>query len=133
MLEKKGLVKLTEECGELIQVAAKKQTCMETDEHWDKAGSLKERLENEIGDVMAASEIVIKNFGLDRERIIQRSNEKFQVFEEWMNEDEKPKDNHISQFFGGIEIVTPRFYRDNEICGWCGREVGQPHKSYCRQ
>lgn len=96
------MVKLSEESGELAQelcavlllkqlsrleqVAAKKMTCMDTDEHWDGAGSLKERLENEIGDVMAAAEQVIKNFGLDRSRIIERSNAKFQLFEKWMNE-----------------------------------------------
>lgn len=103
MLEKKGLVKLSEEIGELgqelcavlllkqlsrlEQVAAKKMTCMESDEHWDGAGSLKERLENEIGDVMAAAEQVIKNFGLDRNRIIDRSNTKFKLFETWMSEE----------------------------------------------
>lgn len=88
MLEKKGLVKLTEECGELIQIASKKMTRMKTDEHWDGAGKISTRLENEIADVMAASEIVIKNFNLDRTRIIQRSNEKLQLFKQWMNEDD---------------------------------------------
>lgn len=87
MLEKKGLVKLTEECSELIQIASKKMTCMDSDEHWDGAGKLSERLENEIADVMAAAEMVIKNFGLDRHKIIVRSNQKFDLFQKWMSEE----------------------------------------------
>lgn len=86
MLEKKGLVKLVEECGELVQIAAKKMTRMDSDDHWDGQGSLKERLENEIADVHGASEIVIKTFGLDRHRIIGRSNEKYQLFLKWLEE-----------------------------------------------
>lgn len=89
MLEKLGLVKLVEECGELTQIAAKKMTRMDSDEHWDGNGTISERLENEIADVMAAAEIVIKNFGLDRNKIIDRSNKKFLLFTEWMNEKEE--------------------------------------------
>ncbi len=86
MLEKNGLVKLTEECGELIQIASKKMTRMNSDEHWDGAGSIKERLENEIADVAAASRIVMENFNLDEERIKRRYLEKFDLFQKWMRE-----------------------------------------------
>lgn len=89
MLEKNGLVKLTEECGELIQIAAKKMTRMDSDEHWDGAGKLSERLENEIADVFAAAQIVIENFNLNKRKIEHRFAVKFKLFQEWMLEDDK--------------------------------------------
>ncbi|MBK6589868.1 MAG: hypothetical protein IPG22_16395 [Acidobacteria bacterium] len=88
MLEKLGLVKLVEECGELQQIAAKKMARMDTDEHWDGAGSLKERLEDEIGDVMAAVSVVVGNFDLDDDRIFARGDRKRELFEKWMTEDQ---------------------------------------------
>lgn len=87
MLEKNGLVKLTEECAELGQVACKKMARMDSDEHWDGAGSLSERLEDEAGDVLAAIETVIENFGLDKARIMERKERKHKLFREWMQED----------------------------------------------
>ncbi|HEY8560467.1 MAG TPA: hypothetical protein VIL74_08825 [Pyrinomonadaceae bacterium] len=86
MLEKKGLVKLVEECGELSQIAAKKMTRMDSDEHWDGQGSIQFRLENEIADVIAAAKIVIENFGLNAERIDQRIVDKYRLFCKWMEE-----------------------------------------------
>ncbi len=85
MLEKKGLVKLTEECGELIQVCSKKMARMNSDEHWDNAGKLSERLQDEIADVFAASMIVIENFGLDGKEIRKRAEEKEAKLRGWMN------------------------------------------------
>lgn len=32
-----------------------------------------------------------------------------------------------------IQIAMPPYFEDNEPCGYCGREIGQPHKSNCRQ
>jgi NTP pyrophosphatase (non-canonical NTP hydrolase) len=84
MLEKKGLVKLTEECGELIQICSKKMARMNTDEHWDKAGKLSERLENEIADVIAAASIVVENFNLDADGIQNRAFEKMDKLRGWM-------------------------------------------------
>lgn len=84
MLEKKGLVKLTEECGELIQVCSKKMARMNTDDHWDNAGKLSERLEGEIADVFAAAAIVIENFDLDAEEIEARAFAKINKFRGWM-------------------------------------------------
>ena len=96
MLEKDGLVKLVEECGELTQIAAKKMTRMDTDEHWDGAGSLSERMQNEMGDVIAAIRMVAHNFDLDLAAIDKRAVEKFDLFSQWMDEDaggEKPPDS----------------------------------------
>ena len=85
MLEKRGLIKLVEECGELVQICCKKMTCMYDQFHYD-GSNLAERIEEEIADVMAANEIVIKNFNLDREAIIERSNQKLKLFQEWESE-----------------------------------------------
>lgn len=84
-LEKKGLVKLVEECGELTQVAAKKMALdnFESWEHWDGAGDLKERLENEIADVIAACATVIANFDLDDRAIMKRQARKTALFRYW--------------------------------------------------
>lgn len=86
-LEKKGLVKLVEECGELCQVAAKKMALDNFDswEHWDGAGDLKERLEKEIADVFAACRIVMDNFDLSHRRIEERAHHKHELFEYWHN------------------------------------------------
>lgn len=86
MLENKGLVKLVEECGELTQIAAKKMTQMDSDIHWDGKGSLAARLEDEIADVAAASAIVIENFNLNGNRIKERTQQKFELFKKWMDE-----------------------------------------------
>jgi hypothetical protein len=88
MLEKKGLVKLVEECGELQQIAAKKMARMDSDDHWDNAGPISERLENEIADVKAAMWIVEHNFNLSHFRIDARAHEKFSLFVKWMEEND---------------------------------------------
>lgn len=53
-LRANGLAKLLEELGELSQVCAKKLAYYHTDEHPDGAGSLRERMQEEIADVAAA-------------------------------------------------------------------------------
>lgn len=85
-MEKKGLVKLVEECGELIQIAAKKMATMESDEHWDSKGSMKKRLEEEIADVSAATAFVAIKFDLDLEYIYNRIDEKILKFQKWDKE-----------------------------------------------
>lgn len=87
MLEKNGLVKLVEECGELTQIAAKKMTRMDSDIHWDGKGKISTRLEDEIGDVLAAVAIVVENFGLKQGKIERRLEKKYKLFKEWMQED----------------------------------------------
>jgi NTP pyrophosphatase (non-canonical NTP hydrolase) len=78
-----GLTKLLEELGELAQVAAKKQAYFHTDAHPDGGGSLKERMEHEMGDVSAAMRFVQQQFGLDRDAIEQRARAKLALFEQW--------------------------------------------------
>ena len=87
MMAARGLAKLIEECCELGQIAAKKQAFPDTDEHPDGKGSMKARLEDEIGDVAAAMFFVTHEFGLDADRILQRSDEKLALFNKWHKED----------------------------------------------
>jgi NTP pyrophosphatase (non-canonical NTP hydrolase) len=82
------LNKLMEECGELTQIAAKKNAYPNTDEHPDRKGSMKERLENEIADVVAACNFAIEAYCLDEERIVERTDVKFKLFELWDSEND---------------------------------------------
>lgn len=80
-----GLVKLTEECGEVVQVAMKRVAFDgEGDIHWDGT-NLKERLEEEIADVRAACRAVMENHGLDTLAISRRELQKLATFRYWQN------------------------------------------------
>jgi len=78
-----GLAKLLEELGELSQIAAKKLAYPNTDDHPDGAGSMRLRLEDEIGDVLAAIDFVSGKFRLNARRILDRKAEKLGRFREW--------------------------------------------------
>lgn len=80
-----GLVKLTEECGELTQVAAK-LIAYPDGPHPDGKGDLKARLEDEIADVLAATAFVQWFYSLDMKRIEARSRVKFEKFTAWSRE-----------------------------------------------
>lgn len=80
-----GLTKLMEECGELTQIAAKKLSFMHTDTHPDGKGSMSKRLEEEIGDVIAASVLVAENLGLNNQAIEDRIIMKLDLFRKWHN------------------------------------------------
>jgi NTP pyrophosphatase (non-canonical NTP hydrolase) len=82
----KGLVKLLEEAGELQQIVAKKISYMDTDIHPDGKGSLKERMEDEIADLLAATEYVTHQFNLDQFRIESRKRDKLRVFKIYAGE-----------------------------------------------
>jgi len=60
----KGLAKLVEEIGELSQVAGKKIAYM-TGDHPDGKGDLNLRIQNEVGDVIAAIRFVFGKLELD--------------------------------------------------------------------
>ncbi len=81
-----GLAKLLEELGELSQVAAKKLAYFHTDEHPDGAGSLKARMEAEMGDVMGAIDFVTLTMGLNAHTISRRACEKLNTFQRWHRE-----------------------------------------------
>jgi NTP pyrophosphatase (non-canonical NTP hydrolase) len=77
-----GLTKLIENCGQLIQVAAKKQAYFNEDMHPDGT-SLKQRLEEEIGGVLAAIDFVTLMFDLDLRKIGERNLAKLNLYHEW--------------------------------------------------
>jgi NTP pyrophosphatase (non-canonical NTP hydrolase) len=79
----KGLAKLIEECGELIQVAGKRLAYYTTDEHPDGGAPLSQRLEQEIGDVIAACNFVVTEHHLDAGQIGNRVALKLQRFRAW--------------------------------------------------
>lgn len=82
-LVNKGLTKLTEECGELSQVACKKTQFMDGDEHPDGKGSLAARLIEEMGDVKAAIRYCAEELGLDMAAIDKRADEKYALNRYW--------------------------------------------------
>lgn len=78
----KGLAKLIEEMGEAQQVAGKMLAWWNTDEpHWD-GSSLKERMAEELGDVIAAAWLVASSLEIADE-VLSRYEEKDQLFEAW--------------------------------------------------
>lgn len=85
MMQFGGLTKLIEECGELVQIAAKKQAYFDTDTHPDGKGSMKKRLEEEMADVIAACVLVAENFGLNQDFLEQRALKKLELFRSWHN------------------------------------------------
>ena len=85
MMHCDGLTKLIEECGELSQIAAKKQAYFNTDIHPDGKGSMKRRMEEEMADVMAACIFVAEKFGLDQEFLEARVQKKLALFKSWDN------------------------------------------------
>lgn len=84
-MAQKGLAKLIEECGELIQEAAKAEGMnLDIDKpHWDGKGPLRERMENEMGDVIAAINFVCRKFDLNTFNIHYRTLQKEQTFEQF--------------------------------------------------
>lgn len=79
----KGLAKLAEELGELQQVVGKKLAYYHTDVHPDGGPPLSERMQDEMGDVMAAIDFVVTEWGLDDAAVEVRRNAKFALFEAW--------------------------------------------------
>jgi NTP pyrophosphatase (non-canonical NTP hydrolase) len=75
-----GLVKLIEECGELVQIAAKKLAYYDSEHHPDGKGAIVPRLEDEVADVLAAIHFCMETNNLDRDRIMLRSEEKIRLF-----------------------------------------------------
>lgn len=77
-----GIYKLTEECGEVIQIAGKLGPFPEGD-HPDGKGPLKQRLEDELADLEAAIRYVKAQNNLDAGRMGERTNIKLSQFLQW--------------------------------------------------
>lgn len=83
-----GLSKLIEEAGEVCQVAGKIIGARGAEDHWDGT-HLSDRLEDELADLRAAIDFVIKENELDEERIERRRRVKLRRFEQWQRNPEK--------------------------------------------
>jgi NTP pyrophosphatase (non-canonical NTP hydrolase) len=81
-----GLAKLIEETSELGQVVGK-LIAYPGGEHPDLGPPLRERLEDEIADVLAAIMYVRAHNVLDRGRMDARVIEKFERFQRWDHEE----------------------------------------------
>lgn len=81
-----GIAKLVEESGEVLQVCGKLQGTGGETKHWDGGEDLKVRLEEEIGDALAALSFVIDNNQLNREAITKRRAKKLETFTKWHKE-----------------------------------------------
>lgn len=89
MMRENGLVKLTEECGEALQVVGKMLQYPELQHSMNQHPDgtvLRERLEEELGDLTAAVTFVVCKLGLDIERIAKRGDDKLVLFAQWDRE-----------------------------------------------
>jgi NTP pyrophosphatase (non-canonical NTP hydrolase) len=77
-----GVAKLIEECGELQQVLGKRLAYWTTDEHPD-GSNLRDRMQDEMGDVLAAIDFVIKHLNLDSWAVADRHARKLALFDTW--------------------------------------------------
>lgn len=83
-----GISKLVEEAGEVMQVAGKLMGSGGDILHWDGT-NLKERLEEEIADLLAACNFVVSYCKLDIPRIQARQSAKTALFLDWHNENKE--------------------------------------------
>lgn len=77
-----GLGKLVEEAAEVTQVAARLIGAPNAAPHLAEA-VLRDRLEEELGDLMAAAAFVAQTNGLDERKIAARRAEKLSLFTRW--------------------------------------------------
>ena len=80
-----GLSKLIEECGEVSQVVGKLLGTGGESAHWD-GSDLRLRLQEELGDLLAAIDFVMLRNGLDFSAIQARRSRKYELFNLWHNE-----------------------------------------------
>lgn len=78
-------VALQRNLGRLSQVIGKLVSASGLPDHWDGT-NLKERLEDELGDLAAAADRVIDWNHLDRGRIYARRDQKRALFQQWHEE-----------------------------------------------
>lgn len=77
-----GLSKLIEEAGEVIQVGGKIIGINGEEEHWDGT-NLRERMQDELADLLAAVRFFIQHNEFDQSKIDARVEHKFGLFQEW--------------------------------------------------
>jgi len=79
-----GLAKLSEEAGEVVQVIGKLMMTGGSFDHW--AGDLQRPLTEEVADLSAALVFVVRHAGLDQAAIVERTQAKLALFEQWHEE-----------------------------------------------
>lgn len=84
-----GISKLIEELGEVAQVAGKLIATDGHDVHWEGT-NLRERMQEEIADLIAACTFVIEKNGLDSKFIADRVAHKLDLFQHWHANPEPP-------------------------------------------
>jgi NTP pyrophosphatase (non-canonical NTP hydrolase) len=82
-----GISKLNEEAGEVIQVIGKLMATYGVTAHWEGT-DLAERLEDEMGDVLAAIDFVLMHnqSPLSAKKVMERRAEKLALFNKWHDE-----------------------------------------------
>lgn len=79
-----GISKLLEEAGEVIQVGGKLLATYGEASHWD-GSNLRDRLTDELGDLLAAIDFVVMLCELDASRVMKQRAEKLNQFLVWHN------------------------------------------------
>jgi NTP pyrophosphatase (non-canonical NTP hydrolase) len=87
-----GLAKVLEEVGEVGQVLAKIMGGGGATQHWDGKGDLKVRLEEELGDLLAAVNFLITQNDLDQIRIDRQRAGKAAQFLVWHQAESKTRE-----------------------------------------
>lgn len=102
-------VKTLEELGELSTIIAKKMMYPDTDDHPDGAGSMKRRIEDEVADVRATTEMLIRHHALDRSYIEERRRKKIAKFVKWAKTEMPLREYSMEQY--GNEGMQRYFVR----------------------
>lgn len=118
----KGFTKLSEELNELGVEVAKKLAFYHTNDHPDGKGLLNERLENEMGDVIAAIRFVRDKNNLSLDRIAARAETKYELFRKWDDESELDYQGVDKQLVSAnvhsSRLAIEKFLRDNNPEGF---------------
>lgn len=101
-----GLSKLNEEAGEVVQVIGKLMGTGGEAAHWD-GSDLRERLIEEMGDVLAAVFFVVHHNGLNFDAVIRRQVQKRELFEKWHREQQPPQQGDLVEVHD--ECCEPTF------------------------
>ena len=80
-----GISKLMEETAEVVQVCSKLLATYGDVMHWD-GSNLRDRLEEELGDALAAIDFVLMLCPLDAQRVMERRASKLKLFQQWHRE-----------------------------------------------
>jgi NTP pyrophosphatase (non-canonical NTP hydrolase) len=109
-----GIAKLIEEAGEVLQITGKLVATRGNSKHWD-GSDLRLRLEEEMGDLLAALHFVIEqNYGnAARIRIYERQAEKLRTFRMW----------HLEGDPLEVKGEDERDLCPSEHCGFCTGEA----------